>query len=137
MSATGGDILEITYNHEDFGSGAIFCKTNEDGTVDYGGYRSNDDANMISGDGQMIDQINRVRWSFEAPPIIWDMTDADEVDQLVKMAASPKLGDWTINHISGKIWGGKGKPVGDIQGTTNAANVTLKLAGPNKLKSLS
>lgn len=137
MAFQGGDIIEITYNHEDFGSGAIYCKANEDGTVDPGGYRSNDDANMITGDGQFIDQINRVRASFEAPPIAWDMTDVDELDKLRKMAASPKLGDWTINHISGKIWGGKGKPVGDVQGTTNAANVTLKLAFEKELKPIS
>ncbi len=133
MSYKGGDIIEITYQHPTAGSGTIFCKAGEDGTVDPGGYRSNDDANMITGDGQIIDQINRVRWSFEAPPVAWDMTDRDEITKITEMAASPQLGDWTITSISGAIWAGKGKPVGDVQGATNTSQVTLKLAGSGKL----
>jgi len=133
----GGDITEITYNHPVVGSGTIYCKANEDGTIEPGGYRSNDDDNSVTGDGKMIDQMNFRRASFEAPPIAWDMTDVDEQSKLVLLAESPILSDWTINHINGKIWGGKGKPVGDIPGATNTALVTLKLAFENKLKSLS
>ena len=129
MSYKGGDITEITYQHPTLGSGTIFCKAAEDGTVDPGGLRSSDDANMVTSDGQMIDQINRVRWSFEAPPIAWDMTDADELDKLAKMSGSPVLADWTITSISGAIWGGKGKPVGDITANTNTSQITLKLSG--------
>ncbi len=137
MAFTGGDITEITYNHEDLGSGTIFCKANEDGTIDRGGYRSNDDQNAITGDGQMIDQMNRVRASVETPPIAWDMTDRDELDKLTLMAGSPKLADWTITHISGAIWAGKGKPVGDIQGSTNSAQVGLTIHFQDKLKKIS
>lgn len=137
MSYIGGDILEITYNHPTLGSGTIFVKSNEDSTLNSGGYRSNDDNNMITGDGQMIDHINRVRWSYESAPVAWDMTDKNEVEKLAAMAASPVLADWTITHISGAIWGGKGKPVGDVNGATNTAQVTLKLAGSGVLKRIS
>ena len=88
----GGDVIEMTYNHAILGSGSIFLKSNEDGTSDDGGFRSNDDANSITGDGQMIDQINRVRASFEAPPIAWDIIGKNEIDILSKMAASPVFG---------------------------------------------
>jgi hypothetical protein len=88
---------------------------------------------MVTADGQMIDQINRVRWSFEAPPIAWDMTDVDEVAKIALLAASPVLADWTITSISGAIWSGKGKPVGDIQGNTNTSQVALKLSGSGQL----
>lgn len=127
MGYTGGDILEITYNHPTIGSGVIFCKSNEDGTLDQGGFRSNDDANSIAANGRIIDQINRVRASFESM-ISWDMTDVDELEKLRQLAAHPVLADWTISSITGAIWGGKGKPVGDIQGNTNTALITLKLA---------
>jgi hypothetical protein len=137
MSYTGGDIIEITYNHPVLGSGALFCKAAEDGTLDPGGLRSADDANMVTGDGQMIDQINRTRWSFEAPPIAWDMTDINEVERIAALAASPVLADWTITSISGAIWGGKGKPVGDVNGNTNTAQTTLKLAGSGILRRIS
>ncbi len=131
MGFVGGDITEITYNHPVIGSGTLFCKANEDGTLDLGGFRSNDDANSITGDGRMIDQINRVRGSFEAPPIAWDMVGENELQKLADMSRSPVLADWTISSISGSIWGGKGKPVGDIQGATNTAQITLKIAFEN------
>lgn len=133
---TGGDILEITYNHSLIGSGTIFCKANEDGTLDPGGLRSNDDASAITGDGRMIDQINRVRGSFEIP-IAWDMTDADELQKLAEMSKSPVLADWTISSISGAIWGGRGKPVGDIQGSTNTPQISLKIAFEDTVKKIS
>jgi len=65
------------------------------------------------------------------------MTDVNEIDKLSKMAGSPVLADWTITQISGAIWAGKGKPVGDITGATNTAQVTLKLAGSGKLNRIS
>lgn len=136
MGYVGGDITEITYNHPTIGSGTLFCKANEDGTLDRGGFRSNDDANSITGSGQMIDQINRVRGSFETPPIAWDMVDRDELDKLSAMSESPVLADWTIASISGAIWGGRGKPVGDIQGATNTSQIGLKIAFEGKVKNI-
>ncbi len=132
----GGDIVEITYNHPTIGSGTIFCKSNEDGNLEPGGYRSNDDDNASTGDGKRIDQLNWQVPFFEAPPIAWDMTDFNEQDKLSQLAGDPVNADWTITHISGQIWGGKGKPVGQIPGATNSAQVTLKLAFDNKLKPL-
>jgi len=137
MGYVGGDIIEITYNHSVLGSGTLFCKSNEDGTINMGGFASNDDANAVTGDGRLIDQINRVRASFEAPPIAWDMTDADELSKLTAMTASPILADWTISSISGAVWGGRGKPVGDLTGSTNTSQVTLKIAFEDKLKRIS
>jgi hypothetical protein len=134
---TGGDILEITYNHPTVGSGSLFCKAAEDGTLKRGGYQSVDDDANITGDGRRIDQINRVPWSFEAPPIAWDMTNVDEQDKLVEMAGSPLEANWTINVVNGAIYGGTGKPVGEIPGNTNNAQVTLKLSGSGKLKKIS
>jgi hypothetical protein len=132
----GGDIIEITYNHSILGSGTIFCKSAEDGTVDFGGFRAADDDAMITGSGKLIDQINRVRASFESPPIAWDMTDKNELLQLSKMSESPVLADWTITSISGAIFGGKGKPVGDIKGNTNTAQIPLKLAFEGRLEKI-
>jgi hypothetical protein len=133
---SGGDILEISYKHPVLGSGVFFPKSSEDGTFDPGGYRSDDDANSITGDGQMIDKINRVRWSFESN-VAWDMSVQDEVGQMIALAASPVLADWTVTHINGTIFGGKGKPVGDIQGNTNSAQMKLKLAGGGKMVKIS
>jgi len=136
MSYVAGDILEITYNHPTIGSGTLYCKANEDSQVDPGGFRSEDDDAMVTGDGQLIDKINRKRWSYEAPPIAWDMTETDELGKLTQLAASPIPADWTISSISGAIWGGKGKPVGDLKGATNTGQIPLKLSGGGVLKQI-
>jgi hypothetical protein len=131
----GGDILEITYNHPTLGSGVIYPKSAEDSTFDLGGFRSADDANMIDGGGRMIDQMNRVRWSLETT-IAWDMNSSLELEKVVALAKSPVLADWTISHINGSVYSGKGKPVGDLQGNGNAATFTLKIAGSGEIKKI-
>lgn len=128
MSFVGGDILEMSYKHPIIGTGTWFPKSAEDGTIDPGGYRSTDDANMVTSSGEMIDQMNRVRWSFEGI-IAWDMSLSNELDQARQLASSPVLADWTITLINGTVWGGKGKPVGDIQGSTNSPQMSVKISG--------
>ncbi len=64
---TGGDIIEITYNHPNaaIGSGVIYPKASEDSSFDLGGFRGSDDNNMVDGGGRNMRQLNRMRWSFE------------------------------------------------------------------------
>ena len=131
----GGDIIEITYNHPIVGSGTIYPKSTEDSTFNLGGFRSEDDMAKIAGDGSMIDTINRVRWSFEVPAT-WDQNSANELDKLIELAESPVEADWTISSINGTVWGGKGKPVGELPGNGNAATITLKLSGGGRLKKI-
>lgn len=134
--ATGGDIIEITYNHPTLGSGTIFAKSNEDSTFDLGGFRSNDDSEMIDGSGAMIDQINQKRWKF-AVVVSWDMNANNELDKIVQLAGSPVQADWTFSSINGTVWGGTGKPVGDYEGNGNNPTFTLTVAGGGKLKKIS
>jgi hypothetical protein len=134
--ATGGDLIEATYNHPTIGTGTLFFKANEDSTFDLGGYRSNDDANMLDGSGAMIDQINQVRWRLEGT-ISWDMNERAELTSLTDLSASPELSDWTFSHVNGTIWAGKGKPVGDIQGAGMGATSAIIIAGGGKLNKLS
>lgn len=133
--AVGGDIIEITFNHPTVGSGVILPKASEDSTFDLGGFRSNDDVNMVAGNGEMIDQMNRVRWSLETV-IAWDMNTRGDLEKLVELAESPVEAEWTITNINGTVYGGTGKPVGDMQGNGNAATFTLKISGGNKLKKI-
>ncbi len=133
--AVGGDIIEITFNHPTIGSGVIYPKSNEDSTFDPGGYRSNDDSNMIDGAGNMIDQMNRVRWSVETT-VAWDMNTAKDLNKISELASSPVQADWTFTHINGSVFGGKGKPVGDVSGNGNNATFTLKVSGGGPLTQL-
>lgn len=133
--ATSGDILEITYNHPTVGTGVIYPKAGEDSTFDLGGFRTSDDANMIDGSGAMIRQMNRVRWSAECT-VAWDLNVRKDLENLVALASSPVLADWTFSHVSGVVYGGKGVPVGDLQGNGNAGTFTLKVMGGGILKQI-
>ncbi len=132
MSASG-DFLEITFNHPTIGSGSLFVKAAEDSTLDFGGIRSQDDANMVDGGGNMLDQMNRVRWSFEAT-VSWDMNLREDLQKIVMLAASPVPAEWTFSHINGTVYGGTGKPVGDYQGDGNKGTFKLKVSGGGVLK---
>lgn len=131
----GGDIVEIVCKHPEEGEFRFQVKANESFNVDPGGLRSNDDSGSISGGGDMIDQINRVRPSFEGPVAV-DLLSANEIASLPKLAASPILGVWSLTHISGAIYKMNGKPVGDLIADSNTAQMPLKVAGSGKMEQL-
>lgn len=133
MAATGGDVVEITYNHPTLGSGTLYPKAKEDNTLNLGGFRSEDDENGVDGSGRTIDKMSRIRWSFEGV-IANDNNVTKELEAVVKMAESPVEADWTFTHISGQVYGGTGKPVGNIDNALGAATFQLKVAGGGKLK---
>lgn len=133
MAFIGGDIIEMTYNHPTLGSGKLFPKSKEDGTLDPGGFRSEDDASMITANGTLITQLNRVAASLETPPIAQDSLGDDQLAAIADMAGSPVDADWTVTHISGAIYGAKGRPVGDLSYSTNAGTFSFKLAFNGKL----
>lgn len=134
MNFLGGDILEIVCQHT-LGEFRFQAKSNEAFTLDPGGIRTNDDANQVTGGGQMIAQKNRVRWSMEGP-IAVDFASDNELKNLRELAGHPDLGTWTISHISGTIYKGQGTVVGDLNADTNAAQMTLKVAGSGVMEVL-
>lgn len=123
---SGGDVVNMTYNHPTIGSGTMFCKSGEDGNYDPGGKRTNDDANSITGSGQMMQSMNNVLASYENT-VAWDMKGQNELYILKQLAGSDVMADWTITVINGSVISGKGKPVGDIQGNTNTAEISVKI----------
>lgn len=132
----GGDIEEITCSHPTLGDFRFQAKSNESYTLDPGGIRANDDANSVTGSGVMIQQKNRVLWSFEGPVAV-DMASGNEMENIPKLSASSEEGTWTISMIGGVIWKGKGIPVGDMQIDTNTAQMTLKVAGGGTIQKIS
>ena len=133
MAVIGGDLLEITYNNPDVGSGVLYCKSGEDSTFDPGGFRNSDDANNIDGGGRMIVQKNRVQWSLEAV-VTWDMNVAREDENLRAITQSVNETEWTMTHVNGTVFRGTGTIVGDIQPNGNTAQITLKIAGGGVLE---
>lgn len=135
MSAVGGDILDAAFNHPTLGSGVIFPKAGEDSTFDLGGFRSDDSEDMIDGSGNMIDKLNRKRWGAEMT-VAWDNNNRQELERCVALAGHPVPATWTITHVSGAVYKGTGKPVGDLKGNANNATFPLKLAGGGILKKI-
>lgn len=131
--AVGGDITEITYNHPTIGSGVLYPKAAEDNTFDTGGFNSSDDQNMIDGGGNFIDQLNRKRWKVGVL-ISNDMNTKLELEKVEAMAASPVQADWTFAHVSGVVYVGTGKPVGDKELNVNQSTFALTVSGGGKLK---
>jgi len=130
---SGGDIIEITYNHPTIGTGVLNPKSSEDSTYDNGGFRSSDDANMVQANGTMINQINRTRWSF-AVKLGWDMSGAHELEVLSALASSPELATYTFANINGVIYKGTGTITGDINGNGNSSTIDLKASGGGTLQ---
>jgi hypothetical protein len=128
-----GDITEITVNHPSLGSKTLFPKAGEDSTYDTGGFRSNDDANSVDGGGNNITQLTRNRWSFQVV-ISNDFNTNNEMEYLSSLSASPVDADWTFTNINGTVYGGKGRPVGDVQANGNNTQISLKVAGGGSLK---
>jgi hypothetical protein len=129
-----GDVLEIVCNHN--GNTYRYApKANETFNVDRGGIRANDDANQVTSNGQMMSQLNRVRWSIDGP-IAYDQITGAEESSLNLMSASPIMGIWQFSFISGAILKGEGRPVGDIASDSNAGTLTLKVAGSRELEKI-
>jgi|SRR5690242_2743060 len=135
MAVIGGDILEISFNHPTLGSGSLFPKSNEQSTLDTGGFRTEDDANHVDGGGRNIRKMNRVRWYTEQI-IANDINVAQELEKVVAMAGDPLDGEWTLTHISGAVYKGTGSPVGEHQLDLNAATFSLKIGGGGKMKKI-
>lgn len=127
----GGDITEIVAKHPDLGDFRFATKSNESYTIDRGGFRTNDDGNQVTGNGQGIYQKNLMRWMFEGPVLI-DFKN-NTLDDIDKLAESSVEAVWIITHISGVVYQGKGMIVGDLQPDTNTAQMGIKIAGGGKL----
>jgi hypothetical protein len=126
--AVGGDITEVTVNHPTLGSKTFFPKANEGNTYDTGGVRTEDDADSVDGSGQIIWKMNRKAGFFEVV-LSNDQNTRNDATFVAELAADPVEADWTFSIINGTVWGGKGKPVGDIQPNLNDATFTLKVLG--------
>jgi len=131
----GGDLLEVTCSHPEFGDMKFDPKANESWTLNRGGIRTNDDANSVTSNGTIIQQKNNTLWNAEGP-IAVDL-EGEQADYLNNVTASSELGTWVFSHISGAVFTGKGIPVGDLNEDTNTAQQTLKIAGSGKLSKIS
>jgi hypothetical protein len=133
MSVIGGDITELTFNHPTIGTGVLFVKSDEDSELDLGGYRSTDEEKGIDTGGNMIDIMTLSRW-MASFVVAGDLTSRGDLEKLTSLAKDPVTAQWTITHISGAIYQGNGKPVGDVKQAMKAATIALKISGGGQCK---
>lgn len=137
MSFTGGDLIEVAYNHPTLGSGRWEPKAAEDAEMDPGGRRVEDDDAMITGQGTMIKKLSRVRWSLTSPMIGWG-DDPDTLQEMADIAGSVADADFTFTFLDGAVYAGKGTIVGDVKGNKVAGMTNaLKFAGGGTLDKIS
>jgi len=135
MSFIGGDVLEIVAQNPNAGTFRFSPKAAESFTGNLGGFRTNDDTNGVTGSGQGIYQVNRTRWSAEGPVSV-DFLSGNGVSDLVVLAESTVDTTFTISLVSGQIYKGVGRFVGELPFDTNTAQSTIKIQGGGKLQPL-
>jgi hypothetical protein len=126
--ASGGDIKEITWNHPVLGSGVIQTKADEENKYFTGGITTASDASMITGNGNPIWQKTRKRGYFEAVAVN-DMNVGNELEKMIALSAHDVPASWTFEVNNGVVYGGSGKPVGDLEGNIGKATFTLRVEG--------
>lgn len=122
-----GDIIDITFNHPDLGSGRFSPMAANSNSYDVGGFRNSDDAGMVTGNGDLVVKKNRVRAYFDCL-VEDDMNIAEDAVKAAALAESNKLAEWTFSLSNGTVWRGSGVVVGDIQPDTDAGTFQLKVA---------
>jgi hypothetical protein len=123
----GGDIIEVTYNNSEVGSGTFRPKAGEGNTYDVGGFRN--DASAITGGGESIITKNRKPGFFQVL-LSNDMNNQKDVEKLADLAKSTQPTTWTFQVANNKIYRGTGVVDGDIVADIDKATVPLKVTGP-------
>ena len=129
-----GDIKEITFNHPTLGSGTFKPIAGEDSTFDLGGRKTLDEGTITS-DGEKVDKINMMPWMVETT-VRWSASQGLDLERLTALSGNPEQSDWTFELMDETIYGGKGKIVGDIQGSGQNGTIGIKITGGGGLRQI-
>lgn len=132
--AVAGDVKEITFNHPTLGSGTLKPISGEDFTLSLGGFKTLDE-DVITSDGEKIDKITNSAWMAEGS-VRWASQTGLDLEKIKNLSGSTDNSDWTFELMDGSIYGGFGKPVGDIQGSTKDGTISIKLTGGGGLRQI-
>jgi len=137
MAKIGGDLVEIQWQNDEIGSGIWSPKASEDSTFNPGGIQTADDDSMVDGAGDGIYTMNNTRWSIQSL-ISWNfgVPAEDTLFQVSAISRSKVETTFTITHINGSVWVGKGKVVGAIEGNGNNGTIPIKLSGSKGLQKI-
>ena len=127
--AKHGDILEVRYQHPTIGTNIFHAVSSQSNELDLGGRRSEDDENKVTTTGIMIDSMSFKRGSLS---VLVESDNNVREDQRVlgELAADSVDATWTVTLMSGAVYVGVGKPVGEIKGDVYAGTVQMKIGVP-------
>lgn len=131
MTIIAGYFTGVKCQHGTVGNLNFDLKSGEDSELDRGGDRIVDDENNRTSSGQLI-----LQYESKQPYIQFtSVTDAETEDYIQDLipASADELPVWTLTHISGRVYSGKGVIVGDVKPNNNAGTVQLKIAFEGEL----
>ena len=124
--------LAITINHDDVGMRSFPVKSDDNATIDLGGFTSE---RAINGDGTGRKVRTRKGWEIANINLAVSIPDED-VEFLQEVQNSPKDAQIIYEHSDGFTYQGIGSIEGDIKPTTNDGYAGLTLTGSGELKKL-
>lgn len=125
-----GDTLELKIQHPTAGSRDLFVQSDQDITLDPGGYTGERQNN-----GNLTGHKKMTAKSWEIAGLQIEFSPGDgTIEFLQAVSNSPDDAVVTWQHITGVVYVGSGSIEGDIKPNTNSGYIPLTLTGNGKLE---
>jgi len=134
MATIAGIFTGIKVQHSVVGNQNFDMKSGEDTELDRGGLRIVDDENNRTASGKLILQYEN-KQPYIQPTVVVD-ADIEQYIQDLIANSFDELGTWTLTHISGDVYSGRGTIVGDVRPNRNAGTVQFKIVFEDELLKL-
>lgn len=131
---SGGDMIQISWNDPNLGSGTFYGKSGEDTTVNTGGAMTDDSDTNIDTAGNFINTMRLIPWKISST-ISWDMINPQrrEIEMLKKLTGTVNSQDFVFTNINGVNYTGNGKVVGAVEGSAKDCTMTITFMGGGTL----
>jgi hypothetical protein len=118
--AIGGFLTEVTANHPTLGGFTFYPMANEDVSFDPITIMTEDDEESVDGSGNPVRKMKRKLPKIEFT-LANDVNNREDWNAIKQLMENPVESDWTFSHSNGSVFGGNGKPVGNLEGNLTAA----------------
>lgn len=135
MPIIAGQFTEVMCQHPTAGDFKFDIKSGEDSEMDLGGDRIVDEANNKVSSGKMIVQFENATGYVQFT--CGYTNECGVYIQALISASGDELGTFTITHIDGSSYIGKGTIVGDVKPNRNAGTIQLKAAFEGEVQVIS
>lgn len=131
--AIAGEVTQITFGNDSLGSGGFDAISGEDFTFDIGGKRTQEV--KMTPSGEAVYSVQTMPWKAEGT-LRWSALTGQDIEKLTALSGSATETEFTFTLTDGTIYGGKGKPVGDLSGTAKDGTVPFAVQGGGILRQI-